>query len=86
MKCLPGLRMSIPSAMLQTDHKALPKAESKLRSKKTQLQNKQYCMPSSSTRIKSLATVIPDLQCSQKEIQGEDQLETLCALQILTLR
>ena len=43
-------------------------------------------MPSSSTRIKSLATVIPDLQYSQKEIQGEDQLEKLCALQKLTLR
>ena len=40
-------------------------------------------MPSSSTRIKSLATVVPDLQ---KEIQGEDQLETLGALQKLTLR
>ena len=57
-----------------------PKPWSKLRPKGRGLLHKECCPPSSSTRIKSSATTVADLQDTLKGIQGEDQGEALCAL------
>lgn len=57
-----------------------PKTWSKLRPKGKELQNVDYCPSSSSTSVKSLTTAVSDPQHTLKEIQGEDQLEALCAL------
>lgn len=68
------------SQLRQTGREMPPKTWSKLRPKGKESQNVDYCPSSSSTSVKSLTTAVSDPQHTLKEIQGEDQLEALCAL------
>ena len=72
--------MSIPSALGQMGQEMPAKSWSKLSLKGKGLQNKDCCLPSSSTRIKSLATAVADLQDTLKGIQNKGKDEALCAL------
>ena len=76
--------MSILNAVGQIGHEMPPEHWLKLQPKGKGLQNKKSCPLSSSMRIKSLATVVADLQYTLKGIQGKDQDEVLGALRKMT--